>query len=41
MKTFIVIDQTGLVTFVCAATSYEAGCKAREQGYRPFIIREA
>ena len=41
MKTFIVVDITGIVTFITAASSYEAGCKAREQGYRPFIIREA
>ena len=40
MKTFIVIDVTGIVTFITAASTFEAGCKAREEGYRPFIIRQ-
>lgn len=37
---FIVIDQSGLVAFIKANTMYEAGCKARELGYKPFIIRQ-
>lgn len=37
---FIIIDITGIVTFIKANTMYEAGCKARELGYKPFIIRQ-
>lgn len=37
---FIVIDTSGIVTFIKANTMYEAGCKARELGYKPFIIRQ-
>ena len=38
---FIVIDITGIVTFIHAQTMYEAGCKARQLGFKPFIIRQA
>ena len=37
---FIVIDITGIVTFIKANTLFEAGCKARELGFKPFIIRQ-
>ena len=38
---YIVIDITGIVTFIKANTLYEAGCIAREAGFKPFIIRQA
>ena len=41
MKEFIIIDVFGLVTFICAANAQQAGCKAREQGIKPFTIRMA
>ena len=41
MKTFIVIDKTGIVTFIDASTAQQALMLACEAGYRPFIIREA
>ena len=40
MKTYVVVDVTGLVTFITAASTSEAGCKAREEGFKPFIIRQ-
>ena len=41
MKTFIIIDVTGIVTFISASTAQQALQHAREQGYKPFIVREA
>lgn len=41
MKTFIVIDVTGIVTFICASSAQQALQIASEQGYKPFVIREA
>lgn len=41
MKTYIIIDVTGIVTFIHAANAQQAICNAREQGYKPFIVREA
>lgn len=40
-KTFIIIDQSGLVTFISASNAQQALQLASEQGYKPFIIREA
>lgn len=40
-KTFIIIDVTGIVTFINAANAQQALQKASEQGYKPFIVREA
>ena len=41
MKTFIIIDVTGIVTFVAAPSAQQALQLATEQGYKPFVIREA
>ena len=41
MKTFIIIDVTGIVTFIHAVNAQQAIAEAREQGYKPFIVREA
>lgn len=41
MKTYIIVDKTGLVTFICAPSAQQALQIASEQGYKPFIIREA
>ena len=40
-KTFIILDTTGIVTFITAPSAQQALQLAREQGYRPFIVREA
>lgn len=40
-KTFIIIDVTGIVTFIQAANAQQALQIASEQGYKPFIVREA
>ena len=40
MKTFIIIDVTGIVTFINAANAQQALQIACEQGYKPFIVRE-
>lgn len=40
-KTFIIIDVTGIVTFINAANAQQAVITAREQGYKPFVVREA
>ena len=39
--TFIIIDTTGIVTFIQAFSAQQALQIACEQGYKPFIIREA
>ena len=41
MKSFIIIDVTGIVTFISAPTAQQAIQLACEQGYKPFIVREA
>ena len=41
MKTFIIIDVTGIVTFIKATSAQQALQLASEQGYTPFIVREA
>lgn len=41
MKTFIIIDVCGLVTFITAANAQQALQLACEQGYKPFVVREA
>ena len=41
MKTFIIIDVTGIVTFIRASTAQQALQLASEQGYKPFVVREA
>ena len=41
MKTFIIIDVTGIVTFVTSPSAQQAVMLATEQGYKPFVIREA
>ena len=40
-KTFIIIDVTGIVTFIHATNAQQALQLACEQGYKPFIVREA
>ena len=40
MKTFIIIDSSGLVTFITATNAQQAVMLACEQGYKPFIVRE-
>lgn len=39
--TFIIIDICGIVTFIRAANAQQALQLAHEQGYKPFIVREA
>lgn len=39
-KEFIIIDVTGIVTFIQAASAAQAASKAREEGFKPFIIRQ-
>ena len=41
MKTFIIIDTTGIVTFITASSAQQALQLATEQGYKPFVVREA
>ena len=41
MKDFIVIDITGLVTFICAANAQQAVMLATELGFKPFIVRQS
>ena len=41
MKTYIIVDKTGLVTFIDACSAQQAVTLATEAGYRPFIVREA
>ena len=41
MKVFIIIDLTGIVTFINASSAQQALQLASEQGYKPFIVREA
>lgn len=40
-KTFIVIDVTGIVTFINATSAQQALQLACEQGYKPFIVKQA
>lgn len=40
-KTYIIIDVTGIVTFINATSAQQALQLASEQGYKPFIVREA
>ena len=40
MRTFIVIDVTGIVTFLSATNAQKALSLATELGYRPFVVRE-
>lgn len=40
-KTFIIVDVSGLVTFINASSAQQALQIACEQGYKPFIVREA
>ena len=39
--TFIIIDVSGIVTFINAANAQQAVMLAREQGYKPFVVRQA
>lgn len=39
--TFIIVDICGIVTFIKAANAQQALQIACEQGYKPFIVREA
>lgn len=39
--TFIIIDTSGIVTFINAANAQQAVMLAREQGYQPFVVRQA
>ena len=41
MKTYIIIDVTGIVTFIHADNAQQALQLASQQGYKPFIVREA
>lgn len=41
MKTYIIIDVTGIVTFISAHSAQQALQQAHELGYKPFVIREA
>ena len=41
LVTFIIVDVTGIVTFINAANAQQALQIACEQGYKPFIVREA
>lgn len=41
MKNYIIVDKTGIVTFINACSAQQALQIACEAGYRPFIIREA
>ena len=41
MKDYIIIDRTGLVTFITATSAQQALVIATNLGYKPFIIREA
>lgn len=38
--TFIIIDTHGVVTFVRASSRYEAMTYARDNGIKPFIVRQ-
>lgn len=40
-KTFIIVDVTGIITFINATSAQKALQLASEQGYKPFIVREA
>lgn len=40
-KTFIIIDVTGIVTFIQAANAQQALQIASAEGYKPFVVREA
>ena len=40
-KTYIIIDVTGIVTFITAPSAQQALQLACEQGYKPFVVREA
>lgn len=41
MKTFIIIDVTGIVTFIHAPNAQQALQLACEQGYKPFVVKQA
>ena len=41
MKEFIIIDRTGLVTFITATSAQQALVIATQMGYKPFVVREA
>lgn len=41
MKTFIIIDVTGIVTFIHATNAQQALQFACEQGYKPFVVKQA
>ena len=41
MKNFIIIDVTGIVTFIAAVNAQQAVRLANERGYKPFTVREA
>lgn len=40
LKTFLIIDVTGIITFINADNAQQALQLAHEQGYKPFIVRE-
>ncbi len=40
-KTYIIVDVTGIVTFIRASSAQQALAIACEQGYKPFVVREA
>ena len=40
MKEFIVIDRTGIVTFLRATSAQQALMIATDMGYKPFTIQE-
>ena len=37
---FIIVDQTGIVTFIKANNLHEACRFARDMGIKPFIVRQ-
>ena len=41
MKDYIIIDVTGLVTFITATSAQQALVIATQMGYKPFVVREA
>ena len=38
--TFIIIDTSGVVSFVKASSRYEAMSYARDNGIKPFIVKQ-
>ena len=40
MHNYIIVDVTGLVTFITATSAQQALVIATQMGYKPFIVRE-